>query len=79
MKAKTSTNETIDLITPHYNFDFYVIGTIGVRAGIRLEMYVGLISLKIDKIGIAARGGRLRSALGLFLLPSGLDAGTNEK
>ena len=66
VKAKTSTNETIDLITPHYNFDFYVIGTIGVRAGIRLEMYVGLISLKIDKIGIAAEVGAYAQLWGYF-------------
>ena len=66
VKAKTSTNETIDLIAPHYNFDFYVIGTIGVRAGIRLEMYVGLISLKIDKIGIAAEVGAYAQLWGYF-------------
>ena len=56
----------VDLITPHYNFDFYVIGTIGVRAGIRLEMYVGLISLKIDKIGIAAEAGAYAQLWGYF-------------
>ena len=52
MKAKTSTNETIDLVPAQYSFDFYVVGTVALRAGIKLEMYVGLFSLKVDKIGI---------------------------
>ena len=66
VKAKTSTNETIDLITPNYTFNFYVIGTIGVRAGMRLEMYVGLISLKIDRIGIVAEVGVYTQLWGYF-------------
>ena len=66
VKSKTSTNETIDLITPHYDFNFYVIGTIGVRAGLRLEMYVGLISLKIDRIGIVAEVGVYTQLWGYF-------------
>lgn len=66
VKAKTSTNETIDLITPNYTFNFYVIGTIGVRAGLRLEMYVGLISLKIDRIGIVAEVGVYAQLWGYF-------------
>ena len=66
VKAKTSTNETIDLITPNYTFNFYVIGTIGVRAGLRLEMYVGLISLKIDRIGIVAEVGVYTQLWGYF-------------
>ncbi len=66
VKAKTSTNETIDIITPHYNFDFYVVGTIGIRAGLRLEMYVGLFSLKLDKIGITADVGAYAQLWGYF-------------
>ncbi len=66
VKAKTSTNQTIDIITPHYNFDFYVVGTIGIRAGLRLEMYVGLFSLKLDKIGITADVGAYAQLWGYF-------------
>ena len=66
VKAKTSTNQTIDIITPHYNFDFYVVGTIGIRAGLRLEMYVGLFSLSLDKIGITADVGAYAQLWGYF-------------
>ena len=66
VKARTSTNETIDIITPHYTFDFYVVGTIGIRAGLRLEMYVGLFSLKLDKIGITADVGAYAQLWGYF-------------
>ena len=66
VKAKTSTNETIDIIPPNYTFDFYVVGTIGIRAGLRLEMYVGLFSLKLDKIGITADVGAYAQLWGYF-------------
>ncbi len=66
VKARTSTNQTIDLITPHYNFDFYVVGMLGVRAGLRLEMYVGLFSLKVDRIGIMAEVGAYAQLWGYF-------------
>ena len=66
VKAKTSTNQTIDLITPNYNFDFYVVGMLGVRAGLRLEMYVGLFSLKVDRIGIMAEVGAYAQLWGYF-------------
>ena len=66
VKSRTSTNETIDIITPNYTFDFYVVGTIGIRAGLRLEMYVGLFSLKLDKIGITADVGAYAQLWGYF-------------
>ena len=66
VKARTSTNETIDIIPPNYTFDFYVVGTIGIRAGLRLEMYVGLFSLELDKIGITADVGAYAQLWGYF-------------
>ncbi len=66
VKAKSATNQVIDIIEPHYNFDFYVVGTLGIRAGLRLEMYVGLISLKLDKIGITAEVGAYTRLWGYF-------------
>ena len=66
VKSRQTTNETIDIITPQYNFDFYVVGTLGIRAGIRLEMYVGLFSLKLDKIGISAEAGAYTRLWGYF-------------
>ena len=66
VKAKTATNETIDLVPARYSFDFYVMGTLALRAGLRLEMYVGLFSLKLDKIGITAEAGAYVQLWGYF-------------
>lgn len=66
VKSRQTTNQTIDIITPQYNFDFYVVGTIGIRAGLRLEMYVGLFSPKLDKIGITADVGAYAQLWGYF-------------
>lgn len=66
VKEKTSTNQTVDVIEPQYNFDFYVVGTMGVRAGVRLEIYVGLFSLKLDKVGITAETGVYVQLWGYF-------------
>ena len=65
-KAKTSTNETIDLVEESYQFDFYIMGTVAVKAGLRLEIYVGLFSLKLDKIGITAEVGAYVQLWGYF-------------
>ncbi|HBL50397.1 MAG TPA: hypothetical protein DDZ65_09175, partial [Firmicutes bacterium] len=63
---KVSSNETIDLEEAHYNFDFYVMGTAGIRAGIELEVAVGLFSLKMDSIGICAEVGAYAQMWGYF-------------
>ena len=63
---KQSTNEVIDLEEANYNFDFYVMGTIGIRAGIELEVGVGLFSLKLDSIGICAEVGAYAQLWGYF-------------
>ena len=61
-----TTSETIDLETAHYEFIFYVMGTLGIRAGIEFEVAVGLISLKLDSIGITAEVGAYAQLCGYF-------------
>lgn len=61
-----TTSETIDLEEAHYEFVFYVMGTIGVRAGVELEVAVGLLSLKLDSIGITAEVGAYAQLWGYF-------------
>lgn len=63
---KESTNETIDLETPHYRFAFYVMGTMGIKAGVEFEIGVGLFSLKLDSIGICAEAGAYAQMWGYF-------------
>ena len=62
---KVST-DAIDLEESHYQFDFYVMGTIGIRAGIELEVAVGLFSLKLDSVGICAEAGAYAQMWGYF-------------
>lgn len=79
VKSHETTNQTIDIITPQYTFDFYVIGTIGIRAGLRLEMYVGLFSLKVDKVGIVAEVGVYTQLYGYFFYHLEWKQGTQKK
>lgn len=63
---KQATNQTIDLEEANYNFDFYVMGTLGIRAGVEFEIGIGLFSLKLDSIGITAETGAYARLWGYF-------------
>ena len=47
VKSKKADSKTIDLSTNGYQFDFYVMSSIGIRAGIRAKATVGLFSTKL--------------------------------
>jgi hypothetical protein len=64
--SKKCTNDVIDLVEEHYEFSFYVMGTMGLRAGIRLEIKVGLFSLELDSIGLSAEVGVYVRVWGYF-------------
>ena len=64
--SRDVTSGAVDLVTPHYNFDFYVMGTAGIRAGVEFEVGVGLFSLKLDSIGITAEAGVYARMWGYF-------------
>ncbi|WP_337100091.1 S-layer homology domain-containing protein [Paenibacillus sp. YIM B09110] len=49
-----------------YNFYFYVMGTLGLKAGIRLELAAGLFHVELDSIGITAEGGAYLQLYGYF-------------
>ncbi|MEI3200645.1 MAG: hypothetical protein V8S21_01260 [Lachnospira eligens] len=51
------TSDTIDLCEEQYEFSVYAIGTIGIRAGIRLSVSIGLISTKLASVGFTAEVG----------------------
>lgn len=51
------TSDTIDLCEEQYEFSVYAIGTIGIRAGIRLSVSIGLISTKLASVGFMAEVG----------------------
>lgn len=51
------TSDSVDLSEEQYEFSVYAIGTIGIRAGIRLSVAVGLISTKLASVGFTAEVG----------------------
>lgn len=64
--SKTSNSDSIDLVKSEYNFDMYVMGSLGVRAGVRLTVYAGLFSKKVAAIGITAEAGAYLQLWGYF-------------
>ncbi len=66
LKKKQADSETIDLSTNGYRFDFYVMGTLGIRAGVRAKALVGLFSTKLDGIGLQIEAGAYARLWGYF-------------
>ncbi|ODM27059.1 hypothetical protein A7W90_13035 [Clostridium sp. Bc-iso-3] len=64
--SKKGENETIDLSTNGYQLDFYVMGTIGIRAGVRVKVTAGLFSTKLAAIGLQFETGAYARMWGYF-------------
>ena len=65
---KEAESESMDVGTNGYKFDFYVMGMMGIRAGVRAKVLVGLFSVKVDGIGIQAEAGLYAQFWGYFYL-----------
>ena len=65
---KEAESESVDVGTNGYKFDFYVMGMMGIKAGVRAKVLVGLFSVKVDGIGIQAEGGLYAQFWGYFYL-----------
>lgn len=59
-------SETVDLSTNGYQFDFYVMGTVGIRAGVRVKVTAGLFSTKLAGIGVQFEAGAYIRIWGYF-------------
>lgn len=57
VKDRTATSDTIDLCEEQYEFTAYAMGTLGIKAGVRLTVRVGLISTALASVGISADVG----------------------
>lgn len=57
VKSKTTSSKQTDLRDEKYDFSVYVMGELGIRAGIKLSLDVGLISTKLNSVGISAEVG----------------------
>lgn len=61
-----ATTSVIDKQTPYSNFNFFIMGNLGIRAGVRVTFSVGLISVKIDNLGAMAELGVFVDLYGFF-------------
>jgi len=50
----------------NYQFTFYVMGTIGLRAGVLLELKAGVGSVKLNSIGVSIEAGAYVNLWGYF-------------
>jgi len=64
--AGNVTSDVIDLKEERYEFTFYVMGTLGLRAGIKAEIKVGLFSTKLGSVGFSAEAGAYIRVWGYF-------------
>lgn len=77
--SKSSSSNCVDLTKSNYRFDMYVMGTLGLRAGIRLTVYAGLFSKKVASIGITAEAGAYVQMWGYFYYSTSWEAGSSKK
>jgi uncharacterized repeat protein (TIGR02543 family) len=64
--AKNVTSDVIDLVEEQYEFTFYVMGTLGLRAGIKMEAKICLFTEKFASAGFAAEAGAYIKMYGYF-------------
>lgn len=63
----TAGSDVTDLIDEHFAFQFYVMGKLGVKAGVRAKLYAGIGSKAIASVGIAAELGPYIKLYGFFV------------
>ena len=64
--AKKFSSDSLILQEEKYEFCFYVMGRLSIRAGIELEFNVGLFSTKLDSVGVQAAAGAYTKLWGYF-------------
>lgn len=57
VKGRKATSDTINIADEQYEFTAYCMGTIGIKAGIRLTIRVGLLSTELASVGLSAEAG----------------------
>lgn len=64
--AQNVTSDVIDLVEEQYEFTFYVMGTLGLRAGIQAEAKICLFTEKFASAGFSAEAGAYIKMYGYF-------------
>ena len=65
LNSQTS-NNTVSLIPEEYELEVYVMGMLGLRAGLRLELAASLIHKKVAGVGVSAEVGAYIELYGYF-------------
>ena len=60
-------SSSMDLLDEHFAFQFYVMGRLGMKAGVRAEIYCGIGSGKFASVGIAVELGPYVKLYGFFV------------
>lgn len=63
----TAGNSSMDLIDERFAFQFYVMGRLGIKAGIQAKFYVGIGTGKFASVGITAELGPYLKLYGFFV------------
>lgn len=66
LHEKTVRNDVINLCEEQYEFDFYAMGAIGVRAGVKMEVAIGLFSTALDSVSFDCTAGAYVKMWGYF-------------
>lgn len=64
--AGNVTSDVLDLVEEQYEFTFYVMGTLGLRAGLKLEAKIALFDEKFASAGFGAEAGAYIKMYGYF-------------
>lgn len=57
VKGRKATSDTINITEEQYEFTAYAMGTLGIKAGVRLTVRVGLLSTELASVGVSADVG----------------------
>lgn len=63
----TSGSSEIDLVDERFHFQFYVMGALGVRAGIKAEIAFGILITDLASVGANAQFGAYLKLYGYFI------------
>lgn len=63
----TSGSSTMDLIDEHFAFQFYVMGKLGLKTGVRLKIYAAIGSKDAVSVGITTELGPYLKLWGFFI------------
>ncbi len=64
---RTSGSSEIDLIDERFAFQFYVMGTLGIKAGVKAEIAFGLLSTDLASVGANVEFGVYLKLYGYFI------------